>query len=250
MIYSINNTKVEEYWTWKMNNIIFSWIDSIVSMISLIINIFVEAFAIIYMFILVFTKSPNIYFSLWFIILFTLVIYLFVKWLLEITKIRKQAKELNIQIDGNKVKVLMSKYEIQQNHKIEYETDKIWNYYNELKKLLWVWNIKKSLRWNWAQSILKSLYVIIFFVVWIWVINWYYSIATITLFIWILDIISKYAWQIRGYMRDILKYFIDIEKLIEIFEIIPRYKDDSNLPDLIYKKWDINFKNISFWYNK
>jgi hypothetical protein len=32
-------------------------------------------------------------------------------------------------------------------------------------------------------------------------------------------------------MRDVLKEFINIEKLLEIFEIIPKYKDDSHLPD-------------------
>jgi hypothetical protein len=44
---------------------------------------------------------------------------------LEISKIRKRAKDLYVQIDGKKVKILMSKFEILQNDKIEKENNEL-----------------------------------------------------------------------------------------------------------------------------
>jgi hypothetical protein len=43
--------------------------------------------------------------------------------------------------------------------------------------------------------------------------------------------LSKYAWQIRSYFKQIFKYYIDIEKFIEIFETIPQYKENPNAKD-------------------
>jgi hypothetical protein len=37
-------------------------------------------------------------------------------------------------------------------------------------------------------------------------------------------------------MRDVILNFIDVEKMVDIFETIPTYKDDSNLPDFKYNK--------------
>ena len=40
-------------------------------------------------------------------------------------KVRKKTKEYEVEIDKNKVKILMSKFEIQQNDKIKDELNKI-----------------------------------------------------------------------------------------------------------------------------
>ena len=245
-----DNTKVEEYWTGKMNNIIFSWISSIWEIIKLSISIFVELFAIIYIFILVLLKVPNIYYFVWFILLFALIIYLYGKWLSQIVKIRKKSKELSIQQDSRKVKILMSKFEILQNQKIDHETQEIGKIYWELKNLSKYWNFKKNLWQMWSDIIIQFFYVIIFLVIWIGIIHKQYDIATFTLLVWILQILWRYAWQIRSYMRDVLKEFINIEKLLEIFEIIPKYKDYSHLPDFHFLQWDIHFKNIHFSYTQ
>jgi hypothetical protein len=37
-------------------------------------------------------------------------------------------------------------------------------------------------------------------------------------------------------MRDFMRSFIDIEKLVNTFENIPKYKDDSFLPDFNFKE--------------
>lgn len=247
---NFDNTKVEEYWTWKLNNIIFSWIDALVNLLDLSIKIFVNLFAIIYMFVIFFTKSPNIYYAIWFTIIFWLVILFFSRWIIEISKIRKFSKDLNIEIDSKKVKILMSKFEILQNDKIDKENKDLWEIYEKLEKLWWKWNLKKSMWWIFSQWILKSIYVVIFFIIWIWIIYKDYNIATFSLLILLIDILSTYSWQIRWFIRDFMSSFIDVEKLVETFESIPKYKDDTDLPDFKFEKWDISFENINFSYNE
>lgn len=48
---------------------------------------------------------------------------------------RKVSKENSIKIDSRRVKILMSKFEILQNHRIEYELDEIQKLYEAEKKL-------------------------------------------------------------------------------------------------------------------
>ena len=246
---NLDNTKVEAYWSWKMHNIIFKWTEAIFNTMTLSIAIFVELIAIIYIFILVLLKVPNYYYFISFSLLFLLVIYLFWKWIWKIVEIRKQGKENYVEIDWKRMKILMSKFEIFQNQKIDKELVDIEKIYKKDKELWWRWNFKKNLWQSWAELILQLFYVIVFLIIWVWVINWNYDIATFTLLVWILQILWRYAWQIRWYMRDIIKNFIDIEKLVDVFEMIPTYKDDSNLPDFKFNKWNIEFKNIDFWYN-
>jgi ABC-type multidrug transport system fused ATPase/permease subunit len=246
----LDNTKIEEYGTGKMNNIIFSWINSISEILRLSVAIFVELIAIIYIFIIVLTKVPNFYYFSWFIFSFFLVIYLFWKGLAQIWKIRKVSKELDIEMDHKKIKILMSKFEILQNNKIDYEIKEIHTIYWKYKKLWWYGNLKKNFWQTWSEITLQGFHIIIFLVIWVWIIKWNYDISTFALLIWLLKTLSQYAWQIRWYMRDILSNFINIEKLIDTFEKIPKQKDDSLLPNFNFNNWDIKLENVSFWYNE
>jgi ABC-type transport system involved in Fe-S cluster assembly fused permease/ATPase subunit len=48
------------------------------------------------------------------------------------------------------------------------------------------------------------------------------------------------------YLKQIFKHYIDIEKLLEIFETIPQYKENPDADDFEFKNGDIEFKKISF----
>ncbi len=247
---NLDNTRVEEYGTGKMNNIIFTWIKSFIESIFLLINIFVDAISIIYMLILILIKVPNFYYFLGVLWLFYVILYLYWKWLMQLFKIRRKAKELLVIWDWKKIKVLMSKFEILQNQKVIHETDELWKISDELNKLRWMWNFKKRIWETWSDLFINSFYIVLFLLFWVWVISWKYDIATFTLLAWVMQIMSKYARQIRGYFKVIFKYFIDIDKLVEVFETIPQYKDSTNAQDFEFKKWDIEFKKVSFWYNE
>lgn len=246
----LDNTRVEEYGTGKMNNIIFTWIYSIYQSLLIYVEIIILMFAIIYILILVLIKVPDLYYFFGFIGLFLLILFFYSKWLMQLFKIRKKAKEMRVIVDSKKIKVLMTKFEILQNQKIVHETDELWKIFDNMNSLRWIWNFKKSLWETGADLIINIFYVILFIVFWVWVISWNYDIASFTLLVWIMQILSKYAWQIRSYFKQIFKYYIDIEKFIEIFEIIPQYKDNPSAKDFEFKNGDIEFKKINFWYNE
>lgn len=247
---TLDNTRVEEYGTGKMNNIIFTWINSIYQSVLMYVNAFVEIIAIVYILILILIKSPNLYYFFWVILLFWIIFFFYWKWLEQLFKIRKKAKEMKVIVDWKKIKVLMTKFEILQNEKIIYETNEIGKIYDEIDKLWWHWNFRKRAWELWADIIINMFFVILFLVFWIWVITWNYNIATFTLLVWIIQILSWYSWQIRNYFKLIFKFYIDIEKLIEIFETIPQYKEKPSHKDFEFKSWDIEFRKVNFWYNE
>lgn len=246
----LDNTKVEEYGTGKMNNIIFTWIVAIYDSLLVYVDIFVQLIATIYILILLLIKVPNIYYFIWVIIFFLLILFLYWKGLQQLFKIRKRAKEMRVVVDWRKIKVLMSKFEILQNQKINHETDEIWKIYDEMDIMRWKWIFKKRLWESGSDVMTNTFFVILFLFLWVWIISGNYSIATFTLLVWILQILSKYTWQIRMYLKQIFKHYIDIEKLLEIFETIPQYKENPDADDFEFKNGDIEFKKISFWYNE
>lgn len=246
---NLDNNKVEEFWTWKMNNIIFKWIDWIIRTYEQFLSLFIEVIAIIFIFIIIYNNVPNIYYFIWFISLFLLIIYLLYRWILKIVEIRKKVKEIDILISWKEVKILMSKFEIFQNWKINQELNNIEELYEKSRKLWFWWIIKKNIWQNWSTVITEWLYITTFLIIWIWVITENYNIAQFTLLIWLLTYLGRYAWQIRYYIWNILNTYIDVEKLIDTINNINSYDNDDDLPDLIIKKWDIEYKWIWFSYN-
>ena len=210
---NLNNTDIEKYWVWKLSSIIFSWFEGNLNIIRLFLSIFVEVFSIIYIFVLISLKVPNIYYFLVFIVLFFFIIYFFSKWLNILKETRLKSKEYKIQLDRNRIKIFMSKFEILQNNKILNELSIIQDIFEKRKKLRFFWDLRKNSLNSISDLILKWIYIFIFFSVWIWVINWDFTMATFTLLIWLLQILTRYAWNIRWYMVDFFKNFIEVEKL-------------------------------------
>ncbi|MDD3302689.1 MAG: ABC transporter ATP-binding protein/permease [Candidatus Gracilibacteria bacterium] len=246
----LDNTKVEEYGTGKMNNIIFTGVTSIVDSFMIYIDIFVQSFAIIYILVLILIKSPNIYYFIGAIFLFLIILFFYWKGLKQLFKIRKRSKELKVVIDGKKVKILMSKFEVLQNQKIVHETDEISGIFSELEDLWWRGNMRKRMFETGADMFISLSFVILFLGVGVGVLTGKYEIANFTLLAWILQILSKYTRQIRMYVKQVFKYYIDIEKLIDVFDTIPKYKENPDNKDFLYKNGDIEFKNVSFSYNE
>ncbi len=245
----LDNTKVEEYWTWKMNNILFTWVDAVLSFIKIFVFTIVEIFSIIYVFVLILQKSPNIYYFLAFLFLFIVMLFI-MYWSLKIMqKLKSDAKKVEIEIDGAKVKILMSKFEILQNQKIDYELDFLSKKYDEMTKIWFWWNFKKNwLHFIW-DFILNWLYLSVFLFIWYWIITKNYTMSLFSLLIWLIQNLSRYTRSIRSYFSNLVLEYKDAQKMFETLDNIPKYWDDSHLSDLKFTSWNIKLENITFWYN-
>lgn len=245
----LDNTQVESYWTWKMQNIIVSWISNWNSFVwDYFITILNSIFSIIYVFIIVISQSPSWMFVLAAVILFIFSIGFVYIWLKLLVETRRKSKEISIQLSWNDVKILMSKFEILQNWKLESELDKQEILINDRIKLRQKANREKYI-WHLLSFVSNdSFRVWIYLTVWIWVIYWQYSLAYLVLIIQLLIMLSRNIWDIRNVMRKYYRIIVDIEKLRELFENIPKIDVESWSQ---FKPWkcNIQIKNLSFAYN-
>ena len=246
----LDNNYVETFWTGRMQNIIFQWTNARYTMLVKNLSVILQSiWIIIYMLVLVFINLP-LYQFFCFIWLFISICLFIFKWLSVLKYTRKKSKELQVERDRRKTKILMSKMEILQNNKFDKEVSDIKKNFDE-SRILWdKWNAKKlriQLWWNILFDITK---ILIFIFSGIWVIYGMSTIAQFTLYVWILWLLSKAVWSIREQSRESLKSITDIEKLIETFEDTPRIQWYDKWKDFNYKKWDIQIKKLWFSYNE
>lgn len=91
--------------------------------------------------------------------------------------------------------------------------------------------------------------IVVYLVIWIWILSWNYSIANLALLLWLIQNLSRYTWSIRWNFREIYNYLINIDKLLALFEEIKTIPWLKIKQEFNYKKWDISFRNTTFWYN-
>ena len=109
--------------------------------------ILVEAIAIIYAFILVASKTPNVWYFLIFLGLFIINAIFIFTGLNILNSTRIKSKEMYMEISRKQIKILMSKFEILQNNKFEQEMEPIESLTKEMTSL-WIKNNTKKALWN------------------------------------------------------------------------------------------------------
>ncbi len=246
---NMDNTFVEKTWTWKMQSIIFDWINNWVNLLNwTVLAIIVEILAIVYSFIVILNQSPSLLHFFWFI--WVLVVSSCFMWVslekLQLT--RKKSKEITLELVRRDVKIIMSKFEIFQNNKLWVEIQKQWN---DLKNQIKIWQKWNNIKMFWqilSSMSIDGLQVYIYIFVWIWVIYGNYTFAYMMLMIQLLNIVSKYIWNIRNYLKDLYKSSIHIEKLWETFTL-NKFYDMEFGSNFFYKSWTIQIHNMNFWYD-
>ncbi|AHB41843.1 Lipid A export ATP-binding/permease protein MsbA [candidate division SR1 bacterium RAAC1_SR1_1] len=247
----LDNTKVETIGTGKMQNIIFDGISNRVGLVNdLFVAILVEILAIIYAFTLIATKSPNRTYFLGFTLLFIVATFLIRVGLGILQKTRKQAKEINMDLARRDIKILMSKFEILQNNKLSIEMDKQEDLINKKVKLRQRGNTKKIFWQTPASGIMDAMKIGIYVFVGIGIVTGNYTFAYIMLLLQLLNIVSRYVWNIRKYLKEWYKSIVHIDKLWETFDSISSMKNTKDIKKFSPKHGDIFLKNISFSYEK
>jgi len=246
----LDNTKTEALWTGRMQSILFSWIrwwrDLVLrNWVPILWNIW----WILYIIIIVFFQLPIVKAFL-FLFLFWLISIFLSKGITILRKTRKETKDVYVEIDRWRTKIIMSKMEILQQNKFNEEAKSIEPKYSFTRKARDKANINK-LSWQiWWNVVLDWIKVWILVIIWIWVLKWTSSIAEFSLLIGILWLLSKSVWTIREQMREYVKKITDIEKMRETFDGIPNIQDIKEWKSFYYKSWNIKLKELWFSYNK
>jgi len=245
---SMDQTTTEKYGTGKLNNVFANWTNSICGiLLELGLAVVVEIVGLIYAIYLLATKSPTIYHFVALVGIMILGIFFLAKWLSKIQYARKMNKEISMEIDRLRAKIIMSKNEILQNNKINEENSKFYNFYKKSADLRTRANTQKH-AWQVRTNILfDGARVFIYLSMWLAVISWNYQIAYMLLLLELLRLSDGYIWNIRKYFRDIYKESVNIAKLREIVDNTPSI-DYKKWSDFIYHNGDIKIENLSFSY--
>ena len=245
----LDNTKVESIGTGKIENIVFDVINNRVQLnTEFLINASVDVLWIIYALIIIFVSVPIRYFLL--IIWLLIVSFVIMQhWYKKTEEIRTDVAELNQEISRKRIQIIMSKFEILQNKKINHETDKLYSIYDTVAKL-WAKQDLTAESWTalWA-FMLHVTNALIYLIIWLGVIHGSYTLAEFVLMIGLMDVIQTYIWNIRRYIRQYNKAIIPVRQLWKTFESIPKIQNMDNLPGFEYKNGSIEIREIWFSYD-
>lgn len=243
------NNSYEKIWTWKFIAIIDKWIDSWRRLITDFFYfwlriIFSFIFALFYIYLIIWLKI--------FIIILFIIILLFITRLIN----KKGIQERSIMLDyanlytKNLVKIIMSKFEILQNDRLDIELDNLKNistresYYFK-RRTYWT-ELSFSIN-RFFNNILKIWAI---FIVWMWVIKWVYNFSEFLAIITVLTIFDSNISDAIVFYKDFTKEYAKIEKFYELFDKIPKIEWYDTWKKFQYIEWNFEIKDLVFSYNK
>lgn len=245
----LDNNEAEKIGTWRFISIMQKWIDTWQEEVVLV---FWDKTVL----------SVGIVVSLFYIAQSSVLFLLFILWIAvfaipRISFFGKKAivlrrKSKGYQIEWNRIFVrrLMSKFEILQQGKFLYETEKkytVWkNWYNAKFK-------EKIRQWLWYDTIVflaKCFVVVIAFFVWKWAIDWTYTLSDFVLLTGLWSIVSKDLFSILQQVRKTMDSFVHIEKLRDTFDSLGTIKWYEEWKKFTYLAWKISLKDLSYSYGE
>ena len=245
--FKLDNVKVEKLWTWRLQHIISRWINT---RKKLYYKITGELPSIIVTGVFILRQ---IYDAVWirytiaFIVLFSIHLW-FIKFFNNYTlSWRKQRAEIEQEHSRHLIKMLMSKMEIVQNNKEQIEIRQSNSILDEAIPV----NKKVSIFLNaMGQTSRTFIFLLNIFIVGYGlylVKNWW----DLSIFVWLV-LCSTLFWKevdkFRNFYKEFTDEFTNVQKMRDKFDKIPNMKNQyCNVP-FKYKKWNIEIKNISFWY--
>jgi len=243
-----DNNKIEILWTWRMNNIIFTWVNRWVQiLIHGLLPAISGLFAIIYGFIII-GISVNFSVFLLFLSIFLVGIFIIVMSFVKSAKWRKLAKTIDITLDRWKIKILMSKFEIFQNNKFKVESKYLDKLSDELFSTWWHHSIIR-LQWEGWYQLLSTIWSIILYLIFgLGIISGEYSISYLVLLIGLFGRVTNYVYWIKMYTKEIARSIVHVEKLRDVMDNIPQIENSKNLKKFVLSHWDIKLDNIYFSY--
>jgi len=244
--FSLDQQNIEKTWTWKIQEIVVKWIDTwwrliywtMYDWIWIIITISSSL-------ILIFSQSIKIgLIGLW-------IMGLFIFWILlrnKKEKIKRHlAKNEQILLSQWIIRQIMSKFEIVQSNKQNFEIERI----KDIRKSIIEKEVRLEKHKYLTYQSLKFWSTIFWFLIW-WFLGFLVlwnqsSIAEYIFITWLFWLITRSIWSISEWLRNLTRETVHIEKLWEFLDKTPSSQPNIWNP-YIFKKWNFIIKNIIFSY--
>lgn len=243
----LDNTAVEKIGTGKLLWIIQTWTNRWVESLADVVEKWTEVIVAIIFSCYLLSQYNSVYII--YFILF-LLFFLWISVLLNnhLFQYRNERYELRNSRLGMITKILMSKNEVLQTNRFDSEMQKLFNISYGLVGI----NKKMSNARMWLRRFMPftmNLFLVgIFFIFWMEVLAWNMLMSQVVWMTGAIIIIQSILTNFLGFYVNVSKNFIDIQKLWDFFDTTPEMKWYDTGIDFEYKKWDINLKNIWFWY--
>lgn len=240
---NLDNTFVENIWTWKSFSIISKWIskwaDFLVLSLEVPIWLLIWIIAAFY-----FLNSLWIIYVILFLVLF-IIVHIWVYFInKKALKWRSWRIEAHIDFDKQTVKMIMSKFEILQNNKIDRE---IWVMTNILNKV----DYYNQNLWTYLFLMFRLPDVIFFIIIVLIlsvVLKTWIDVPNLVWFFLIITMLRSTMNSSIDYFKNFTKEFYNITKFWDYFENAKVIEKLDIWEDFNYKNWDIELKNLEFSY--
>ncbi len=139
------------------------------------------------------------------------------------------------ELQRKRTQIIMSKFEIFQNNKLEHELSLSQVFITSIKNLLIRSNVIID-AFNGAASIMMMLVQAgIYLVIGIGVMRGDYTIATLVLLSGLTMTVYKYFWNIQRSMNSYNRYMVWVDQLLDLMDNTPLIQEHENLPFFVCK---------------
>ena len=247
--FKLDNTTVEKLWTWKLQFIMNDWINLrwwlFKKLCEKVPDLIITTIYVLYQIYLTGWIKFILIFAVIFCIIFILIKSFQKRRLPEMVSKRWIMAEHWRQF----VKMIMSKMEILQNNKEQFEIEKD----NEILQTAFKSHIKIN---NWARWIYR-VWTIFSFILNIFILYYWYLVITnngdLSLFVWLLasaTLFQKVIDNSAQLYKEFTNEFAGVQKLWDTFAEIPKMKNTFKDTPFKYKSGDIEIKDITFGYTE
>lgn len=167
----------------------------------------------------------------------------------KVSNSRMQGNLMNQEADRKRVQIIMSKFEILQNNKIE-------------RELTFLAKITMKMGEFWRRSIrvtasadslailgTNSLHIGIYLVIGMGVIRGEYAFSTLVLLSGIVFNLLSYIWSAQRTLGKFFDAFVNVKLLWEVEDNTPLLPENDKHPPFLYKNGSIALEQVSFGYS-
>ena len=245
--YCSDNSIVEIIWSSRIQSILRSWISSRTNLLWVMVNNGID-----FVLNLVFWVWILFYYSrilaLWLIII-GLVIVCISKFAEKWSKqARKDKKENDTELDRQIAKWTSSKFETILQDQIVWEVKKLWFLWDIKTKLTLIIRQRRLIYHRLPRFIMQMVEVIVYVYIWYQVIDGRLTIWDLTFVIMVLKRSQDYFKMFGEFNQQFSEDSIHLWKLWDTFDNFTSILGYSTWLTFKPKKWEINIKNLEYWY--
>lgn len=246
---SANNNETEKLGTGRLISIMQKWLYTRVDMlISLFRQNTMQVATVIASLYMLATKSLS-----FFLIGIGLVIILIprVKFFSQKSIAwRKKSKENTVELDRMFVRRVMSKFEVQQQAKYEYEIQRRKELNNTWYRNKYTEKIRQAIAYDTVLFCSDILLVVVTIVVGLGVVKWSYLYSDLVLVTGLAMVLSRAMFTLQLDVRKSMDDFVHVEKLWDSFDQFAETQTFAGTKNFVFKKGDIHIHKLSYAYGK